>query len=951
MKFMNKICLLALVLFSFTVYAENKKPASKSKSDFHNRLINNNNNSPFQAEYVPSKVIINVHPKFRSACSDAGIQESNLMNAASKLGGNFVKLFPGRKYDESMKTASGLKPVDISLLYSITFSKDIKVEDAIRFLMKTGSVSFAEPEFIMHAMYVPNDTLNTSYQYYLNNIKAYEAYDITKGDTSIVIGITDSGVNTDHPDLIGNIAYNYNDPINGVDDDNDGYIDNYKGWDLGTNNLNPADTMKHGTGVAGLAAASADNVTGITGVGFKTRFLPIKISSGNYFTKSYDGIVYAAEHGCKIINCSWGGTGGGNFGQLIVDYAVINYDAVVVASAGNNNTEVPFYPATYDKVLSVAGLTSSDIKTSGNGSSSYGYYVDISSPASSLYTTRFDGTYIGFNGTSAAAPVISGCAGIVRAQFPQYNALQVAEQLRVTADKIDTLVGNASFIEKLGKGRANLYRAVTENAISVRMSNLIFSDMNDQVFISGDTVSINATFTNYLNNTSNLSVKISSSSPYIKVIDTIVNIGAMNTLSTYMNSSNPFRVEVLPGMAVNQKVVFRFEFEDGTYNDYQYFETLINANYINIAINEISTSVNSTGGLGYSGVPPSPGLGFDYNGVNMLYFGGLMIGNSSSAVSDNVYGSNPSIADNDFVSVSTAKSVYPSVVSDFDVEGVFNDQGSPNKLDITVKHNAYAWSAVGERKYVILNYNIKNTGMSDLNDVFAGIYADWDIMNYSLNKCSVDVFNKLAYAYSSEQGSVYSGIKVLSSNNMIGYMINNDGSGGSINVYDGFTSAEKYKTLSENRYAAGESGNGKDISLTVSTGPYNITVGDSAIVTFALLAGNSVQDIENAALAAQIKYNNDIVTSLHAKSDDGIYQFYPNPASDKLNINSSTSFSNNVNIEIFDISGRKLLQLNDIGAKGISSISVPINHLSEGLYLLRLESGGKNLVEKFVVRR
>jgi serine protease len=909
----------------------------------------------FTSEYEASKVIFRVNEKYRNVCGESGINEEKLKNAASVLGGKFEKIFPGKTYDENMKTRSGLKPVDLSLLYSIQYSNDVSVERAKEILLKTGCLDFAEPAYIMRPMYTPNDTSNfnqATYQYSLDNIKAYQAYDFSKGDTSIVIGITDSGVNTFHDDLKGNIAYNYADPINGIDDDHDGYLDNFKGWDLASNSNNPDDTLNHGTGVAGIAAASTDNITGMIGVGFKCRFLPVKIAKGGSFTKSYEGIVYSADHGCKVINCSWGGTGGGFYGQMIVDYASINMDAVVVASAGNSNSEVPFYPATYEHVISVASVSWSDTKTFGSGGSSFGYYVDISAPGLNLYTCRSNGIYTFFNGTSAAAPVISGCAGILRAQFPNYNALQIAEQLRITADFIDTISGNAAYKEKLGNGRANLFNAVSATAESVRMSQFLYADNNDQILTQGDTINISALFTNYLKPASALSVSLSSSSSHVILIDSIINIGAMNTMGTFNNNSNPFRIKLSSGLSMNEKILLRFSFLDGSYTDHQYFEITVNADYVNLTVNEISTTINSKGCFGYSAFPQLEGLGFDYKGNNLLYAGGLMIGNASNAVSDNVYGSNLSVADNDFVSVSAAKRLIPAVTSDFDVSGEFNDSGSPNKLNVSVKHNAYAWSSAGNRKFVILKYNIRNTGVNTLSNLYAGIFADWDIMNYAMNRCSLDVTNNLAYAFSTEPGGLFAGIRLLSSGNLKGYMDDNDGSSGGIMIYDGFSSSEKFTMLSGNRPAAGVSGQGTDICMNLSSGPFFLTSGDSVTVAFALLAGDSAKEMQSVAQAAQLIYDMDIVTASHEIKLDHSLKLFPNPVNERLYIFSEdNTFSGKIIVDIADLLGRRVFSSDEILPKDSRMFSVPTSTLSPGIYLLKMKMGGRLITEKFVVER
>ena len=156
-----------------------------------------------------------------------------------------------------------------SLIYSVKFNKKIVVDKVLTMLLHHKEIDYAEPVYINKPLYVPNDTLATyQYQYFHKNIKTFEGWDIQKGDTNIVIGITDTGIDTLHPELINQIKYNYADPINGTDDDGDGYIDNFRGWNVAFDNNDVQGVVPlHGNFVAGIASAETDNITGIAGVG------------------------------------------------------------------------------------------------------------------------------------------------------------------------------------------------------------------------------------------------------------------------------------------------------------------------------------------------------------------------------------------------------------------------------------------------------------------------------------------------------------------------------------------------------------------------------------------------------------------------------------------------------------------------------------------------------------
>ncbi|MEJ7663893.1 MAG: S8 family serine peptidase [Hymenobacter sp.] len=222
--------------------------------------------------------------------------------------------------------------------------------------------------------------------------------------------MTDTGIRFTHEDLRRQVKYNYADPINGIDDDGDGYIDNLYGWDFSNNNNDPRandDNVVHGTETSGVAAGQADNGLGIAGVGFNSKFLPLQIFPGTTTGAfaGYEAVVYAADHGCRVINMSWGGVGGySRFEQDVCTYAAVNRDAVLVAAAGNTPAELLFYPASYDHVLSVSATDPADAK---GRFATYSRRVDLAAPGVDHYLglrLKDAGTWMRTTTTTAALP-------------------------------------------------------------------------------------------------------------------------------------------------------------------------------------------------------------------------------------------------------------------------------------------------------------------------------------------------------------------------------------------------------------------------------------------------------------------------------------------------------------------------------------------------------------------
>ena len=895
-------------------------------------------------------IIIKLKSNMHEQCELHKINNQKLNDCLNGMQALLIsKKFPLHKKPLMDNDNYGKALVDLSLIYEIRVQTNQDLKKAINSLMATGLVDYAEPHYIQKLMYAPNDP-SVSVQYYLDKIFALQAWDISQGDTNIVIGVTDTGTDLFHEDLINSLKLNYLDTIDGVDNDTDGYIDNYYGWDLGENDNTPqCNANFHGLHSAGISNATVDNNIGIAGVGFKAKYLPIKISDANgTLNTSYEGIVYAVDHGCQIVNCSWGGTGASQFGQDIVNYAAINANALVIASAGNNGDDVLFYPASYNNVLNVAASDQLDHK---KANSTYGITIDVCAPGEDILSTWLNNTYVASGGTSTAAPVVSGAAAIVKSHFPNYSGIQIGEQLRATADNIDTVAFNAPWAGKLGAGRINLYRALTDtNVVSIVLTNSNVTDNNDNAFVVGDTLILTGEFTNYLAQANAVAVNMSCSSAFINMIDSTINLGNMTTLQSLNNNSNPFKATILAGAPINAPVEFKLTITDNAGHTFvNYIVIVINVDFINININEIATSVTSKGNIGYNN-NASQGLGFVYNNNNLLYESGFLVGASATRVSDRVRG----VAGNDvdFSSIVNVSRIIPGIFSEFDVAGSFNDAGAlANSIPVKVIQNAYAWSTPGNTKYVIFKYKIINTGVVQLDNLYAGVFADWDIMNSNLNKAAYDAPNKMGYCYSTQTNGLFAGIKLLSNTApAVHYaMDNTSGGGGGIDPTGGISTDEKFTGISTNRTNAGGTGNGNDVNHFVSSGPFILNPNDTAEVAFAYIAGDSLIDLQNSAAAAQIKYDNNPIIVKNIILNEPNFSLYPNPANDILNIIIAKNDYTNYTIKLFDIHGKVMGET--ICNKYNETTKLSLLGIENGVYFIQVITGTKVRTEKFILTR
>ncbi|MEM7039456.1 MAG: S8 family serine peptidase, partial [Bacteroidota bacterium] len=324
---------------------------------------------PSAPKHVPGRVILRMKEAYRAQCGSDKIQipqlETLFQNfGVTRVAKNFPKaevILPGQSNNQ------GQAMVDLSLIYEIQFDTSRSAFDLAKLANGHPAVMYAEPQYIYDVMYSPSDPY-LEYQWYVDSMHVREAWDSTRGDSNIVIGIVDTGTSFAHDELgEDRVALNMNDPIDGIDNDNDGFVDNYRGWDFGGNSFwDPADNnpnyvgtqpgMDHGVLVTGVACAKPDNEKGIAGVGYHTKYLPLKASVDASLGISYGwaAIQYAADHNVPIVNLSWGSGSYSQYGQDVCNYAAINKGVLLVAASGNTFTENLIYPASYDNVISVA---------------------------------------------------------------------------------------------------------------------------------------------------------------------------------------------------------------------------------------------------------------------------------------------------------------------------------------------------------------------------------------------------------------------------------------------------------------------------------------------------------------------------------------------------------------------------------------------------------------------
>ncbi len=415
-------------------------------------------NIPDDVEYVPGEVIV----KFISNAN-----QGEVVNLLNEIGATVEDRIPMLNM-EVWKISVENKDSEEMLL------------DSISVLSNDPNVVYAEPNYIVKTIGVPDDLLFSSLWGLNNNGQANCMYDgngdgisgadisapgawdrFTTGSSDVIVAVIDTGVDYNHNDLKENIWINDDEtPGNGSDDDGNGFADDIHGYDFAYNDGDPTDGNKHGTHCAGTIGAVGNNGIGVVGVNHTVRIMALKFLN-DYGLGSTDNavkaIIYAVENGAHILSNSWGGGGFSNALKEAIIYAN-NHDVLFVAAAGNSNRDTdkqPNYPSCYDvaNIMSIAATDCQDFKAwfSCWGQNS----VDIGAPGVKILSTVPGNQYDAFNGTSMATPHVSGAAALLKAYKPDLKALEIKDLIMNNVDPADDLVGKT-----VAGGRLNVEQAL-----------------------------------------------------------------------------------------------------------------------------------------------------------------------------------------------------------------------------------------------------------------------------------------------------------------------------------------------------------------------------------------------------------------------------------------------------------------------------------------------------------
>ena len=529
----SEIKVMLLIITSFLLYGAGKD------NDFHDDLIK---------IYIEKNVTVN---ESGLTTSDPMLNEVLMKGGASRISKWLPRSIETNSYDN----------IFLNRYYMVELSKpNNQMEELV--------IQFSNLKNIRSVERVPiikiNDAPNDFYWQQLYGLRqtyadsAYTLWDYQNGeipgsvpDDEVVVGIVDLGLMWDHPDLIENIWRNLGEDADGdgnviefidgewvfdpgdtnsIDDDGDGYIDNFLGYDIafGDNDPMPSNlSMAHGTMVAGCVSGMTNNEIGIASIGWSVKLMGV--NSGQNSTNishGYEGILAAAQMGADIINLSWGMSSWFESHQILLNFIDIEYDCILVAAAGNYGVNEAHYPASYESVISVTATGSGN---QFNCWPNFHETVDISAPGDNIWTTiPFSSTdqdmYDAVTGTSFSSPTVAGALALLKSVFPYSDSEMLISRILNSTTFFDDMEGecNGQSLEGLlGEGQLNIYDAlIMDPFIEIAPTDINVISQGG-LAVPGDTNEISISLLNLSGSApmENAIVQLSTNYPSINIID------------------------------------------------------------------------------------------------------------------------------------------------------------------------------------------------------------------------------------------------------------------------------------------------------------------------------------------------------------------------------------------------------------------------------------------------
>lgn len=807
-------------------------------------------------------------------------------------------------------------------------------------------VECCSPVYVASLASMPNDP-RLEEQRMLQTIQAFDAWDVEGGSDTVVIGISDSGVRPDHEDLKDALFTRSSEiPDNGKDDDGNGYVDDYRGYNFCTpdDSTLPGDTYNpvegHGTGVAGICAAVADNGVGIAGVAGKCKIFPIKTmpntSSGIVY--GYESLMYCAVNNIDVVNCSWGSTGKSCVDESIVRY-VIARGTAVVAAAGNHRSAVPFYPGSYHGVLNV-GVTDPDdnvIAMSGHGPT-----VDVMAPGQQTLTTSNDGTYGKFCCTSGSSPIAAAAVALVRSRYPLLSPLQACAIVRESATPQPwKTVESPVNPQLLPYGRLNLLGAVTMRADSLPSiewdSVRVAPASGSHRWGVGDTLEATLYGTNLLaewtldsivglritpdstmpvqllrHESPQNSIHLNSGDKVIlegfrcvvtKRTDTTVYVAGSVTGTTLAGEQHtrPFSIAIVPAPA-----------------------------YTTLQNDVVTTSIGDRGRIGNTDIERGQGAGLIYRAFcGQLYEGGLMVA-ANNRVVDAVRG---------LKGVNDHFRPQKRFEQPDSSTAIVTDADAPDSLRLGVQVTWSARLAQADSAVIVLDVTLKNISQETLYDPAIGWFCDWDLgSNPGHNDAEStppEIPNSVFMrASTSTVPSVWSTTLSHHTDAIIIHSVINNAS-----TYAGFDMHRKYALL----HGAEADSQFSNVDVASITGVrFDLPLPPGQQRSFRQVFVIDTTRERCVELARAIVAQDLPSDSLIASRELTLGTVYPNPTKEVVTVPIRLAENGASSLELITLQGMQVYTIAGPTVPGVHLVTLDLSSVSSGAYVVRLTQNAES---------
>ena len=874
----------------------------------------------------------------------------------------------------------------VSRWFYLGFDTTVSPEKVAKLLNAsyTQDIELAEPSYVSYPCYRPNDSL-FSQQYAIPRMMVDSAWNIVRCNDSMKVADVDLGVNTILNDLGPAIDTNFGEfgpggdsaglSTNGNDDDNDGFIDNWHGWDfvgyfLASGPRNSTSTSQdHGNHTSGIMAAVGDNRLGIAGVAFGAHIIPVKISTyfDSYVLKGDEGIVYSADHGARLINCSWAHPWYSASEQDVIDYATAK-GSLVCCAAANNGDFNNYYPASCAHTMSVASTDQVDhleeysAKNPRVSLAAPGH--DILSTITGLNKDTRD-TFAMEDGTSMACPNAAGVGALVLSKFPKLSPMALMERLRMTSDSIAILYEGMS-----GHGRINALRALIDppsHALYLEHWKT-YSNTADSAIRTGGNGEISVTFHNYLGDipavhasisvTDKRSQAINPSENPIILLDSTIVFDAVAANADYTNPVGTIRFKIRDSVLGNSLYYIKLTLSEPSvgYHDIALVPVTIEPDVLDITTSNLRVTFNSSGAMGYDDAPNfTVGNGFQWTmrptglqllSKDLMSQAGIIIADTNGRLADGLGSMQEQSPPFSYMTASRAiREVSPPdrVRAIQELVSEYNDSLPPlasTQLGVNVVQRAYTFDKATDA--IAIQYVIRKGGRRDStkdwsNHIAAGLYADWDVGESGLfniaNRPDATDSNAITFIRAQKQGYPWLAEAVVDypvGANPNTYCL---GTGDAGSSPGGLTNSERYDVVATAKSRTPYS----DIATTIGVQNLPLASHDSVWFTVLIAVGKDSLSSLSALKGVRSAWFNEVGTvEATSRAEHSALSISPDPASETIHIAGLDPMSDG-SLDIIDPLGRSFKHLDT--KHGINNATIDVREFPAGSYIVRLTDG------------